>query len=53
LKDPPLIDAVFVPLPRNSESAIRKGTPNKTTTTVKEAILELGERAGGESGLVG
>lgn len=31
----------------------RKGTPNKTTTTLKDAILQAGKRAGGKDGLVG
>ena len=31
----------------------RKGTPNKTTTALKEAILEAADLAGGDSGLVG
>jgi hypothetical protein len=31
----------------------RMGTPNKTTTALKEAILEAAERAGGEGGLIG
>ena len=30
-----------------------KGVPNKTTTQLKEAILEAATRAGGEEGLVG
>jgi hypothetical protein len=31
----------------------RRGTPNKTTTALKEAILEAAELAGGDGGLVG
>ena len=31
----------------------KKGTPNKTTTQLKEAILAAAERAGGKEGLVG
>ena len=31
----------------------KKGTPNKTTTQLKEAILTAAERAGGQEGLVG
>lgn len=30
-----------------------KGVPNKTTTLLKEAILEAAETAGGKDGLVG
>jgi hypothetical protein len=30
----------------------KRGTPNKTTTQLKEAILAAAERAGGEGGLV-
>jgi hypothetical protein len=31
----------------------QKGTPNKTTAALKDAILEAADRAGGEQGLVG
>lgn len=31
----------------------KKGTPNKTTALLKDAILEAATLAGGESGLVG
>lgn len=30
-----------------------KGVPNKTTTQLKEAILQAAEQAGGETGMVG
>ena len=30
----------------------KRGTPNKTTTQLKEAILTAAERAGGQEGLV-
>ena len=31
----------------------KKGTPNKISSALKEAILEAAERAGGEDGIVG
>lgn len=31
----------------------KKGTPNKVSSTLKDAILEAAERAGGHAGLVG
>jgi hypothetical protein len=31
----------------------KKGVPNKVATNLKKAIIEAGERAGGEEGLVG
>ena len=31
----------------------RKGVPNKTTTQLKEAILQAASEAGGQAGLVG
>ena len=31
----------------------KKGVPNKTTTQLKEALLEAATKAGGEAGLVG
>lgn len=31
----------------------KKGTPNKTTKLLKEAILQAAEEAGGEGGLIG
>lgn len=31
----------------------QKGTPNKMTAALKDAILEAAEQAGGEQGLVG
>jgi hypothetical protein len=31
----------------------QKGTPNKTTATIKDAILQAAELAGGPDGLVG
>jgi hypothetical protein len=31
----------------------KRGTPNKVTTALREAILEAGERAGGKEGMTG
>ena len=31
----------------------KKGIPNKTTALLKDAILQAGENAGGEGGLIG
>ncbi len=36
-----------------SKTGRKKGTPNKTTTLLKEAILMAAEAAGGKEGVVG
>lgn len=36
-----------------SKTGRAKGTPNKTTALLKDAILQAAERAGGTDGLVG
>ena len=36
-----------------SKTGRKKGTPNKTTALLKDAILKAAEQAGGEDGLVG
>lgn len=36
-----------------SKTGRAKGTPNKTTALLKDAILQAAERAGGKTGLVG
>jgi hypothetical protein len=37
----------------NLKGGSRKGIPNKTTTALKEAILQAAEQAGGDGGVVG
>lgn len=36
-----------------SKTGRKKGTPNKTTALLKDAILKAAEQAGGEDGLIG
>lgn len=36
-----------------SKTGRKKGTPNKTTALLKDAILKAAEQAGGENGLIG
>ena len=38
---------------RQKTGGRQKGTPNKTTSLLKDAILKAAEEAGGEGGLVG
>ena len=41
------------PKPPNAGKGRVKGTPNKTTALLKDAILQAGQAAGGNGGLVG
>lgn len=41
------------PKPPNAGKGRKKGTPNKTTALLKDAILKAAEQAGGENGLTG
>jgi hypothetical protein len=43
----------FQPGVSGNPAGKKKGTPNKITVALKEAILAAGERAGGEEGLTG
>ena len=47
-----MTDAPKVGLDR-SKTGRAKGTPNKTTALLKDAILKAAEQAGGKNGLVG
>lgn len=38
---------------RKKTGGRKKGTPNKTTALLKDAILKAGENAGGDGGLTG